>query len=92
MTSLFSPLQAGALSLPNRILMAPLTRTRAEDGHVPGALMAEYYAQRASAGLIVAEATMAMEGCSAFWKEPGIHSPEQIAGWKALIEATGAGK
>ena len=90
MTSLFSPLQAGALSLPNRILMAPLTRTRAEDGHVPGALMAVYYAQRASAGLIVAEATMAMEGCSAFWKEPGIHSPEQIAGWKKVTDAVHA--
>jgi N-ethylmaleimide reductase len=69
------PLQAGDLVLPNRILMAPLTRCRAEPDHVPGALMATHYAQRASAGLLIAEATMAMEGNSAFWHEPGIHSP-----------------
>lgn len=90
MNSLFTPLEAGGLSLPNRILMAPLTRTRAEEGHVPGDLMAEYYAQRAGAGLIVAEATMAMEGCSAFWKEPGIHSSAQIAGWKKVTDAVHA--
>ncbi len=54
--ALFSPLKMGALTLPNRILMAPLTRCRAEDEHVPGPLMAEYYAQRATAGLIVAGA------------------------------------
>ena len=52
MPSLFSPIQVGPLELPNRIWMAPLTRCRAEDGHVPGSLMAEYYGQRASAGLI----------------------------------------
>ena len=80
MKHLFSPLQAGDLVLPNRILMAPLTRCRAEDDHIPGLLMAEYYAQRASAGLIIAEATMAMAGNSAFWREPGIHSEAQVAG------------
>jgi len=90
MTSLFKPLQAGALSLPNRILMAPLTRCRAEGDHVPGPLMAEHYAQRASAGLIIAEATMAMEGNSAFWHEPGIHSEAQVAGWKKVTEAVHA--
>jgi N-ethylmaleimide reductase len=90
MTSLFKPLQAGALSLPNRILMAPLTRCRAEGDHVPGALMAEHYAQRASAGLIIAEATMAMEGNSAFWHEPGIHSEAQVAGWKKVTDAVHA--
>lgn len=73
-TSLFSPLQAGALALPNRVLMAPLTRCRADADHVPTPLMAEYYAQRASAGLIIAEATMAMEGNSSFWMEPGIYT------------------
>ena len=87
MSSLFSPLQAGDLHLPNRILMAPLTRCRAEDDHVPGALIAEYYAQRASAGLIIAEATMAMPGNSAFWREPGIHSEAQVAGWKRATDA-----
>ena len=90
MNALFSPLQAGDLTLPNRILMAPLTRCRAEDDHVPGALMAEYYAQRAGAGLIVAEATMAMPGHSAFWREPGIHSDAQVAGWKRVTDAVHA--
>ena len=87
MPSLFSPLTVGPLELPNRIWMAPLTRCRAEPGHVPGALMAEHYAQRASAGLIIAEATMAMEGNSAFWHEPGIHNQAQIDGWRLTTEA-----
>lgn len=90
MTDLFTPVQLGALSLDNRVLMAPLTRCRAEDGHVPGALMAEHYAQRASAGLIIAEATMAMPGCSAFWREPGIYSDAQVAGWRRVTEAVHA--
>jgi N-ethylmaleimide reductase len=90
MTTLFSPLKLGAIELPNRILMAPLTRCRAEAGHVPGPLMAQHYAQRAGAGLIIAEATMAMAGHSAFWSEPGIHSPAQVAGWKAVTEAVHA--
>jgi N-ethylmaleimide reductase len=88
--ALFSPLKLGALTLPNRILMAPLTRCRAEDDHVPGALMAQYYAQRASAGLIIAEATMAMEGNSAFWREPGVHSRAQVDGWKRVTDAVHA--
>jgi N-ethylmaleimide reductase len=86
-TSLFDPLQLGALNVPNRIFMAPLTRCRAEPGHVPGDLMAQHYAQRASAGLIIAEATMAMQGNSAFWKEPGIYSAEQIVGWRKTTQA-----
>ncbi len=87
MPDLFTPLRLGAIELPNRILMAPLTRARAGDDHIPNPMMAEYYAQRASAGLIIAEATMAMEGNSAFWKEPGIHSDAQIAGWKLTTDA-----
>ena len=90
MTDLFTPLQAGELALSNRILMAPLTRCRAEDGHVPGELMVTHYAQRASAGLLIAEATMAMEGNSAFWHEPGIHSEAQVAGWKKVTDAVHA--
>ena len=90
MKHLFAPLQAGDIALPNRILMAPLTRCRAEDDHVPGPLMAEYYAQRASAGLIIAEATMIMAGNSAFWREPGIHSQAQVAGWKNVTDAVHA--
>ena len=87
---LFQKLQLGALELPNRILMAPLTRCRAEAGHLPGPLMAEYYAQRASAGLIIAEATMAIEGNSAFYAEPGIHNEAQIAGWRGVTDAVHA--
>lgn len=89
-TKLFSPLQAGALTLPNRILMAPLTRCRADADHVPTPLMAEYYAQRASAGLIIAEATMAIEGNSSFWMEPGIYSDVQVQGWKLVTDAVHA--
>lgn len=85
-TPLFQPLQVGAIATPNRVYMAPLTRCRAEEGHVPGPLMAEYYRQRASAGLIIAEATMVMEGNSAFWHEPGIYSEAQIAGWKQVTD------
>ena len=84
---LFEPLELGSLTLPNRILMAPLTRCRAAENHVPSDLMATYYAQRASAGLIIAEATMAMEGNSAFWKEPAIYSDAQIAGWQKVTDA-----
>jgi len=87
---LFSPLRLGPLTLKNRILMAPLTRCRAEADHVPGALMAEYYAQRADAGLIIAEATMAIEGNSAFWNEPGVYSAAQVAGWRRVTDAVRA--
>lgn len=90
MADLFSPLQAGELALPNRIVMAPLTRCRADDDHVPTAIMAEHYAQRASAGLIIAEATMAIEGNSAFWHDPGIYSAAQVAAWKRVTDAVHA--
>lgn len=90
MSSLFNPLQLGALSVPNRLIMAPLTRCRADANHVPTPLMAEYYAQRASAGLIIAEATMAMAGNSSFWMEPGIYSEAQVAGWKKTTAAVHA--
>ncbi|MCB1225984.1 MAG: alkene reductase [Verrucomicrobiales bacterium] len=87
---LLSPLTAGALHLPNRILMAPLTRCRADADHVPTALMAEYYAQRASSGLIITEATMVIEGNSSFWMEPGIYSEAQVAGWRGVTDAVHA--
>lgn len=90
MTDLFTPLPLGGLLLPNRVIHAPLTRCRAEPGHRPGPLMATYYAQRASAGLLIAEATMVMEGNSAFWHEPGIHSQEQVEGWRLTTEAVHA--
>lgn len=87
MTTLYTPLKLGALTVPNRIFMAPLTRCRANTEHVPSALMAEYYVQRASAGLIITEATMVIEGNSSFWTEPGIYSTVQIAGWKKITDA-----
>ena len=90
MTTLFSPLALGATTAPNRIFMAPLTRCRAGAEHLPNAMMAEYYGQRASAGLIVAEATMAIEGNSAFWREPGIYSADQVAAWKLTTAAVHA--
>lgn len=90
MSDLFSPMQLGALQLSNRILMAPLTRTRADANHVPTPLMADYYAQRATAGLIIAEATMVAEGNSAFWREPGIYSAEQILAWRQVTDAVHA--
>lgn len=90
-TPLFTPVSLGSLSLPNRILMAPLTRCRADAAHVPTDLMVEYYAQRASAGLIVTEATMVIEGNSAFGaREPGIYSAAQIAAWKKVTAAVHA--
>ncbi|QCU89906.1 alkene reductase [Thiomicrorhabdus sediminis] len=85
--NLFTPLKLGAVELPNRFVMAPLTRARTEQDHIPNELMVEHYAQRASAGLLIAEATMAMEGCSAFWKEPGIYSEAQIEGWQKVTQA-----
>ncbi|SEI37260.1 N-ethylmaleimide reductase [Allopseudospirillum japonicum] len=90
MTDLFSPLTLGALVTSNRIFMAPLTRCRADAEHVPTDLMVEHYAQRASAGLLIAEATMVMEGNSAFWREPGIYSPAQIAAWQKVTQAVHA--
>jgi len=87
---LFTPLKVGELNISNRVWMAPLTRCRAGEEHIPNALMAEYYAQRASAGLIIAEATMAMEGNSSFWQEPGIYSQEQVDGWRLVTDAVHA--
>ncbi len=87
MKKLLQPITLGNLTLNNRIIMAPLTRCRALEGHIPSPMMATHYAQRASAGLLIAEATMAMENASAFWMEPGIYSPAQIEGWKNVTDA-----
>lgn len=88
--ALFTPLTAGALKLRNRILMAPLTRCRATLDHIPTDHMVTYYAQRASAGLIIAECTMVQENQSAFLAEPGIYNEKQIAGWKKVTDAVHA--
>ncbi len=91
MSALFTPLTLGSLTLRNRIVMAPLTRCRADADHVPTDLMVEYYTQRASAGLIIAEATMVIAGNSAFGaREPGIYSEAQVAGWKKVTDAVHA--
>jgi N-ethylmaleimide reductase len=90
MHHLFRPLSIGPLTLPNRILMAPLTRCRADRDHVPTPLMAEHYSQRASAGLIIAEATMVQAGHSAFQTEPGIFNAAQVEGWQRVTEAVHA--
>ena len=90
MASLFSPLKVGALTLPHRVLMAPLTRCRAEGANVPTDLMAEYYAQRAGAGLIIAEATTVSPRGHGYPNTPGIYTTEQVAGWKKVTSAVHA--
>lgn len=87
MPSLFDPLRLGALTLPNRIVMAPLTRVRAGEARIPNALMAEYYAQRADAGLIIGEATSVMPTGVGYAATPGIWSAEQVAGWRLVTDA-----
>ncbi|GAB2180909.1 alkene reductase [Denitratisoma sp. agr-D3] len=90
MTTLFDPIKVGDLTWPNRIVMAPLTRCRAAAGRVPTALMAEYYAQRASAGLILSEATSVTPQGVGYPDTPGIWSDEQVAGWKLVTDAVHA--
>ncbi|MDF0732702.1 alkene reductase [Pseudomonas entomophila] len=88
---LFQPLQLGGLNLPNRILMPPMTRSRAaQPGDVPTALMAEYYAQRASAGLIVSEGTWITPMGKGYARTPGLHTAEQIEGWRLVTDAVHA--
>lgn len=84
---LFTPVKVGAYELPNRIVMAPLTRNRAAQGNVPHELNALYYAQRASAGLIISEATQVSPQGLGYPNTPGIHSPEQVEGWKLVTDA-----
>ena len=87
---LFEAGSLGEIAIKNRIIMAPLTRTRCDAGHMPNALMAEYYAQRASAGLIIAEATMVTPQTSAFIHEPGINNHSQQLAWQDVTEAVHA--
>ncbi len=90
MSKLHSSLQLGALTLPNRIIMAPLTRCRASAGRVPNALMRDYYVQRASAGLIITEATSVDPMGVGYPDTPGIWSEEQVVGWKLITDAVRA--
>jgi 2,4-dienoyl-CoA reductase-like NADH-dependent reductase (Old Yellow Enzyme family) len=87
MPTLFDPIQVGALSLRNRIIMAPLTRCRSSEGRVPNKLMAEYYHQRASAGLIISEATSVCPMGVGYPDTPGIWSDAQVDGWKLVTKA-----
>jgi N-ethylmaleimide reductase len=84
---LFSPYRLGDLELSNRLVMSPMTRSRALDGNVPNPLAATYYAQRASAGLIVTEATQVSPQGVGYIRTPGIHSAEQVAGWRTITDA-----
>lgn len=80
---LFEPIRLGGLTLPNRVVMAPLTRARAsQPGDVPTEMNAEYYRQRAGMGLIISEATQVSPQGKGYAFTPGIHSEEQIAGWR----------
>jgi 2,4-dienoyl-CoA reductase-like NADH-dependent reductase (Old Yellow Enzyme family) len=90
MPTLLSPLRLGDLDLPNRIILAPLTRSRASAGRVPNALMAEYYRQRSSAGLILSEATSVTPMGVGYADTPGIWSDEQVAGWQLVTRAVHA--
>lgn len=83
--TLFTPLKVGAIMVPNRIFMAPLTRLRSiEPGDIPTSLMSKYYHQRASAGLVISEATQISAQAKGYAGAPGLHSPEQIAAWKKI--------
>jgi len=89
-TDLFSPVQIGAIRMANRIVMAPVTRSRYEEDGVPGELHATYYAQRATAGLIVAEATNISAQGRGYAATPGIWSEAQVAGWRTVTDAVHA--
>lgn len=84
---LFSPYTLGALTLKNRTVMAPMTRNRAVEGNAPNALMAEYYSQRAEAGLIITEGTSPSENGLGYARIPGLYSEAQVAGWRQVAEA-----
>ncbi|ACO45464.1 alkene reductase [Deinococcus deserti] len=86
---LLEPIQLGALTLPNRVIMAPMTRSRAF-GTVPTPLMAQYYAQRASAGLIITEATQVSPSAQGYPDTPGLHTQEQVDAWRGVTDAVHA--
>lgn len=88
--NLFSPFELGGLKLENRIVMAPLTRNRAGVGLAPSDLAIEYYAQRATAGLIIAEATQVSKQAQGYQDTPGIYTPEQIERWRKVTDAVHA--
>ncbi|MGV8831139.1 MAG: alkene reductase [Devosia sp.] len=88
--TLFTPYTVGDIALTNRIVMAPLTRNRAAAGFVPGPHAAQYYAQRATAGMLIAEATQISQQGQGYQDTPGIYTDEQIAGWRVVTDAVHA--
>jgi 2,4-dienoyl-CoA reductase-like NADH-dependent reductase (Old Yellow Enzyme family) len=91
MPTLFDPLKIGDLEVPNRIFLAPLTRNRSTSpGRVPNALMRDYYVQRASAGLIISEATSVAPAGVGYPHTPGVWSDEQVEGWRKVVEGVHA--
>ncbi len=88
--SLFTPIKLGSLELPNRIVMAPMTRNRAAEGDVPSDLIAEHYAQRASAGLIITEGSQVSQQGQGYPATPGIYTPQQVTGWRKVTDAVHA--
>jgi N-ethylmaleimide reductase len=90
MTTLFDPIRVGDMELANRIVMAPLTRNRAAPGQVPSALAVEYYRQRASAGLILTEATPVCPEGHGYVDTPGLHTAAQVTGWRRVTDAVHA--
>ena len=90
MSTLFDPLRVGDIKLDNRIVMAPMTRSRADDRGVQPAFVAEYYRQRASAGLIITEATNVSPLAKGYVRTPGVYTPEQVEGWRPVAEAVHA--
>ena len=93
MPTLFDPLRIGDLEVPNRVFLAPLTRNRSTGpGRVPNALMRDYYAQRASAGLIISEATSVAPAGVGYPHTPGIWSDEQVEGWRKIVRRRARGR
>lgn len=90
MSALWGPIELGNIPLANRVVMAPMTRDRAGPGDVPSDLMVEYYAQRASAGMIVTEGVQPSPAGKGYWRTPGIHDERQIAGWRKVADAVHA--
>lgn len=87
MRSLFESVRLGSLIFPNRVFMAPLTRNRANEDGVPGELAMAYYSQRASAGLIITEATQISPMGKGYINTPGIHSAEQVRAWRRIVNS-----
>ena len=86
-TNLFQPFHMHDLEIPNRVVMAPMTRARAGKERVPNAIMAEYYAQRSTAGLIITEATTISERANGWNESPGIYNDSMIEGWKQVVNS-----